>query len=166
MTVRLILMRHAKSDWDDPRQPDHARPLNERGRKSAAAMGDWLGQFGYRPDLALVSDARRTRETLQGLALNIETRFTGALYHASSDQMLDVLQDAGDAGTVLMLGHNPGIADMAARLVTLPPPHPRFFDYPTCATLVADFDIDTWAEAGFGRARTVNFAIPREVMGD
>ncbi|WP_319825797.1 histidine phosphatase family protein [Thalassovita sp.] len=165
MTLRLILMRHAKSDWDDPLLPDHARPLNDRGRASAPAMGGWLKARGYRPDLALVSDATRTRETFAGLGLDCPVRFLPELYHAGAARMLDVLQDAGDAPTVLMLGHNPGIAECAERLVAKPPAHPRFYDYPTCATLVADFDLPDWSGVRFGTGHAVDFAIPREVLG-
>ena len=78
--------------------------------------------------------------------------------------MLRVLRKAtGD--TVLMLGHNPGIGWFAQTLVAVPPPHPRFFDYPTCATLVAEFDIDRWEEVGTGTGKAVDFVIPRELTG-
>ncbi|MBZ0123364.1 MAG: histidine phosphatase family protein, partial [Roseovarius sp.] len=65
--------------------------------------------------------------------------------------------------TVLMIGHNPGIGWLAQTLVADPPPHPRFFDYPTGATLVAGFDVADWADAGTGR--TVEFIVPRELTG-
>ena len=63
MTLRLILMRHAKSSWDSPGLDDHERPLNGRGCRSAKAIGAWLNDHGYLPDLVLSSDAERTRET-------------------------------------------------------------------------------------------------------
>ena len=86
------------------------------------------------------------------------------LYHAGPDMMLDVLRGAtGD--TVLMLGHNPGIAWFAQNIVQVPPPHSRFFDYPTCATLVAEFDVDTWRDIGTGSGTAVDFIIPRELTG-
>ena len=69
MTLRLILMRHTKSSWDDPWQGDHARRLNGRGRRSAEALGNWLRAKGHLPDVALSSDAVRTQETFAGLAL-------------------------------------------------------------------------------------------------
>lgn len=164
MSLRLILMRHAKSDWDDPTQPDHARPLNPRGRASATAMGDWLRARGDLPDLALVSDATRTRETFARLKLEAEAQFLPRLYHAGPAMMMDVLQGAGTAGCVLMLGHNPGIAEFAERLLSRPVTHPRFYDYPTCATLVADFPVADWADVSFGTGSAVDFAVPREVI--
>lgn len=163
MGKRLILMRHAKSSWDDPRLDDHARPLNSRGETSARAMGVWLRQSGHVPDRVLSSDARRTRETAALLGFEAEARFTSELYHASAGMMLEVLRGASGE-CVLMIGHNPGIADFAERIVSVPPGHPRFFDYPTCATLVADIPQAAWDAVEFGSARAVDFVIPRQLL--
>ena len=158
---RLILMRHAKSSWDDLALDDHDRPLNKRGRAAAKAMGQWLHGNSYLPDEVLSSTAQRTGETFIGLGLDIVPSYKRALYHANPDVMLAHLrQSQGD--TVLMLGHNPGIAEFAARLVRNAPDHPRFSDYPTCATLVADFS-DDWKNVGWQSADVVDFAIPREL---
>jgi phosphohistidine phosphatase len=70
-------------------------------------------------------------------------------------------QATGDC--VLMLGHNPGIAEFAAQLVRTPPDHPRFRDYPTCATLVARFDIDSWSALEPHNGTVLDFVIPREL---
>ena len=77
--------------------------------------------------------------------------------------MLDALR-AAQADTVLMIGHNPGIAEFAARLVATPPAHPRFDDYPTGATLVADFEIADWADLAEHTGRAADFVIPRELL--
>lgn len=160
---RLILTRHAKSSWNHPGLDDHARPLNARGRKSAAAIGEWLRARSHVPDEIVSSSSQRTRETCALLGFDVAARFTSRLYHADPDQMLDVLQGChGD--TVLMLGHNPGIAWMAEMLVKAPPLHPRFHDYPTCATLVASLGIDDWHAAKFGSAQTLDFVIPRDLL--
>lgn len=161
---RLILMRHGKSSWGDPSLDDHDRPINGRGKVSARVLGDWLRAKNYIPDQILSSDSRRTRETFAGLRIMCDTEFLDALYHAGPEDMLRVLRKAaGDC--VLMLGHNPGIGWFAQNLVAEPPPHPRFFDYPTCATLVADFDIEAWNEVGTGTGKAVDFIIPRELTG-
>ena len=76
--------------------------------------------------------------------------------------MLDVLRKARGR-CVLMIGHNPGIADFAQRLVVTPPDHDRFGDYPTGATLVATFDAPDWAAVTWQTGRTIDFAIPREL---
>lgn len=163
MTKTLILMRHAKSSWDDPWLADHDRPLNKRGRKSAKAMGKWLRAGGYVPDQALVSTSLRTRETYDRLRMTCAAEYVAELYHAEAAEMLEALRRASGQ-TVLMLGHNLGIADFANRLVRAAPDHPRFEDYPTCATLVARFDIADWRAADWGTAEPVGFAIPREVL--
>ena len=159
---RLILIRHAKSSWEDPQMPDHDRPLNERGQKAASDLGQWLGSRGYLPDQVLCSDARRTRETYEGLSLAPEAELKPALYHAGADVMMAVLQKArGDV--VMMLGHNPGIAEFAHRLVAKTPISPEFRKYSTGATLVVDFEISDWAQARFGQGATVDFIVPREL---
>lgn len=164
MSRTLILMRHAKSSWDDFLQPDHARPLTARGHTSAPAMGKWLKDNGYLPEELLCSTAERTRETYARLGISAaRTRYEDALYHAGADVMLRVLQTA-QANTVLMLGHNPGIGHFAEMLTQKPANHPRFSDFPTCATTVFHFDLNSWSDVKFSQGTVVNFAIPREVI--
>jgi phosphohistidine phosphatase len=166
MTLRLILTRHAKSSWDDPTMPDRDRPLNARGRGAAADLGAWLASRGYVPDEVLCSDAVRTRETWEGIAPALPGAPTvtlkPTLYHAGPDVMLAVLRHA-NGRTVMMLGHNPGIAELAARLVARPPQHEGFAHYPTGATLVASFEAEDWADIGFGQGAVRDFIVPREI---
>ena len=160
---RLILMRHAKSDWSATGD-DHARPLNKRGRASAPAMGEWLRAKGWMPDEVLCSSATRTRQTLDLLGLGrVPTRFERALYLAEASEMIGVLQTA-NADTVLLLGHNHGIAEAAHQLVQKPPAHTRFLDYPTCATSLITFAIESWEDVGRTKGTCEDFAIPREVL--
>ena len=161
---RLILMRHAKSSWSDSGQRDLDRPLNKRGRKSAGLLGGWMRQKDYRPDLALVSSARRTQETWSGIVAEAgpaETTYVPELYHAGPDTMLAVLKRAGDAPCVLMLGHQPGIGAFAGRLLPEPPTDPEFAKYPTGATAIVDFDLTDWSGVGWGGGRLVDFVVPR-----
>ncbi|WP_299969123.1 histidine phosphatase family protein [uncultured Roseobacter sp.] len=162
---RLILMRHAKSDWSHTGLRDFDRPLNARGQQAAKRLGRWLGETpDCLPDTVLCSSARRTRETLAGLSLaeGADVRLTDALYHATADQMRHVLRQA--TGTrVLMIGHNPGIADLARRIVVAPPEHPRFDDYPTGATLVVDLEITGWHAPDMRPGKVVDFVVPREL---
>lgn len=164
---RLILTRHAKSSWDDPAMADHDRPLNERGRAAAAELGVWLASRGYVPGEVLCSDALRTRKTWSGLAPALPgtpvLHLKPALYHAGPDVMLAVLRHAAE-DCVLMIGHNPGIAEFAGRLVARPPVSAEFGRYPTGATLVCDFGVESWAEVGFGQGVMVDFIVPREVV--
>lgn len=164
---RLILTRHAKSSWDDPLTADHDRPLNERGKAAAADLGQWLASRGYVPDEVLCSDAVRTRKTFSGIAPALPgapvLELKPALYHAGPDVMMAVLKHAkGDV--VMVIGHNPGIAEFAARLVAQPPKNADFARYPTGATLVVDFNIDNWADLAFGTGTVDDFVIPREIV--
>lgn len=164
---RLILTRHAKSSWDDPAMADHDRPLNERGKAAAADLGIWLASRGYVPDEVLCSDALRTRKTWSGIApalpgtpvLNLKP----ALYHAGPDVMLAVLHHA-EPDCVMMIGHNPGIGEFANRIVAKRPMNPDFARYPTGATLVVDFTVDTWTEVQWGTGVVDDFIVPSEMV--
>ncbi|MGY9048856.1 hypothetical protein P775_17020 [Puniceibacterium antarcticum] len=160
--MRLILMRHAKSDWSLD-QEDHERPLNPRGKASAHILGEWLRAESYLPDEVLCSTSERTRETLALLQLTAPVRFERDLYLGSPEVLLDVLRGA-TGRVVLMLGHNPGIAALAARLTDIRPSHVRFRDYPTGATLIVDFDTADWADLLPGTGHARDFVIPRELM--
>ncbi|SPH16535.1 hypothetical protein DEA8626_00044 [Defluviimonas aquaemixtae] len=161
---RLILTRHAKSSWDDPRLDDHDRPLNKRGRRAAMELGEWLVSRGYEPDQVLCSSAVRTRETWARIvAAPIEmmpdVSYRRALYHASPEDLLATLRKArGEC--VMILGHNPGIAEFAAMLPARAPSKPDFRKYPTTATLVIDFDIDDWAKLHPGSGSVLDFFLP------
>jgi phosphohistidine phosphatase len=164
---RLILTRHAKSSWDDPAMADHDRPLNERGKAAAADLGVWLASRGYVPDEVLCSDALRTRKTWSGIApalpgtpvLNLKP----ALYHAGPDVMLAVLRHAAP-DCVMMIGHNPGIGEFASRIVAKRPMNPDFARYPTGATLVVDFSVDSWADLQWGTGVVDDFIVPSEMV--
>lgn len=157
----LILMRHAKSSWKQG-LVDRDRPLNGRGRMAARHLGAWLRDTGITPDQALVSDAERTQETFQRLGTGLEPELHASLYLAAPEQMLEVLRGATGA-CVLMIGHNPGIADLAERLVKLPPEHDGFLRYPTGATLVVSFDVEGWAGIQPGMGQVREFVVPREL---
>ena len=167
MTPTLILTRHAKSAWEDPTLDDFDRKLNGRGRKSAVAVGKWLVAQGYLPDLVLVSGAKRTVETWSRMASQFpETSVmvsAPALYHASADMILSTIRTQTDT-TLMVICHNPGIADFANRLAEFPPAHSRFQDYPTAATTVFDAKIDSWQQLAWGTGRVIDFVIPRELL--
>jgi phosphohistidine phosphatase len=156
MSPKLILMRHAKSAWGDPEQDDHARPLNARGRDAAPRIGAWLRAEGFVPTRALVSDAARTRETWERLGFDRAPELRPDLYLAEAGAILRLAE--GAEGTLLILAHNPGMAEAALRAVDRAPTHPEFERYPTCATLVVDL-----SEGLPGRK--LAFAVPRDLTG-
>jgi len=163
MSLKLILMRHAKSGWDDPVE-DHDRPLNSRGRISAEVMGKWLQAKGHLPQEALVSTARRTTETFRGLGIAPQkVKFLSSLYHPSAQGLFAALRSATEQ-TVLMVSHNPGIAEFAELLAKQPPKHERFFDFPTCATWVCGFDVGRWKDIQINSGINLDLAIPRELI--
>ena len=163
---RLILMRHAKSSWAEPGLRDLDRPLNKRGRRAAGLIGRWLDKKGYLPDQALVSSARRTTETwasIVAVAGPGETRHLPELYHAGPETMLEIVRRAPDVPCLLVLGHQPGIAAFAARLLAEAPANADFARYPTAATTVVDFDVAGWPEVDWGTGRIVDFVTPRSL---
>src|SRR6516225_3794435 len=96
---QLLLLRHAKSSWDNPKLPDHARPLDPRGREAAAAMRRAMRELGLAPDVVLVSSARRTLQTLEALEPWDDTPLIepmDALYLASGAQLLAVLHGVAE----------------------------------------------------------------------
>lgn len=117
---QLLLLRHAKSSWDDPRLSDHARPLNARGRRAAKAMAVAMRDLGLTPDVVLVSSARRTLQTLEALGPLDGPPLVEPmddLYLAPWQRLLDVLRQVPDtARSVLVIGHNPGLHDLALAL--------------------------------------------------
>ncbi|MGV6803365.1 MAG: SixA phosphatase family protein [Ruegeria sp.] len=163
MTRTLILTRHAKSSWNTPGMSDHDRPLNKRGRASAEVIGSWLQHKKYEPDEVMSSTSVRTRETWRRMKLSTQkVGFFPNLYHADPHQIRQALSEA-TGQTVLLLGHNPGISVFAERVVQTAPDHPRFFDYPTCATTVIRFDLSDWSQISWHTGLVVAFVIPREL---
>ena len=164
MSLTLILIRHAKSDWGEAGQRDHARPLAERGRRDAPRMGAWLRDAGHLPELVLCSDAARTRETIALMQAEWpqrpELRHEPSLYAAPPRQLLASLKGV-TARKVALVAHNPGIGRLAADLADKAPEHSRFSDYPTCAVTVLEFDAKSWSDIGKGRV--AGFAIPADL---
>lgn len=154
MRRRLVLMRHAKSDWSTAGRPDHGRPLNLRGRLAAPLMAAYLAEQPFAIDCALVSDAVRTQETWARMRPLLpdgpEPRLEPQMYEAPPDALLAALRAAPDAAqTVLMIGHNPGMETFAAMLTA--PGSARPGRFPTAALAVFHAALPSWAEAGAGR---------------
>jgi phosphohistidine phosphatase len=117
----LILLRHAKSSWNDASLDDFDRPLNERGRKAAITVGKFLAKEKVPIDLVLSSPAMRARETsglvLKASTISLEMRFDQRIYEASSMRLMEVVtQIDDDRNTVLLVGHNPGMEELLTLL--------------------------------------------------
>jgi phosphohistidine phosphatase len=116
----LVLLRHGKSDWSGG-EPDHDRPLVGRGRRQAAEAGRWLAGHLDRLDLAVVSTAERARQTWAQASAELEitppVRFEERAYAASGSALLGLVRElADDLGSVVLVGHNPGLEDLASTL--------------------------------------------------
>jgi len=161
---QLILMRHAKSNWSRPDERDLDRPLNKRGRRSAALIAGWLKSNRYRPDHALVSIARRTQETWSLIVEKIggtPTTHVAELYQADTAAILAAVQHAPDVTRLLVLGHQPGIGGFARLILETAPDDAGFAKFPTGATAVMDFDAAAWSEVSLGSGRLRDFVVPR-----
>ena len=161
---RLILMRHAKSDWSQGTSDDD-RPLNARGRAAAEALGNWLRTEGLVPGRVLCSTASRTRETctLLNLPPSCVVDHHRQLYLADPDEIIGTLRQRAEGPSVLLLAHNPGIASAAAGLLQEPPLQDSFNRYPSGATTVMDFNIDDWADLQWHSGRLRAFTVPKEL---
>lgn len=156
----LLLARHAKSDWGEPALADHDRPLNERGRRDAPAMGRRLAERGVRPEIAVASTALRAASTARALAAELgvgRVLELDRLYAASAETILAVAAELPDgAGVALLVGHNPGMTDAVARLTGEHTP------LPTCAVAECRLDVEAWAALREGSGTLVRLDTPRD----
>ena len=116
----LILMRHAKAE-EGAGKPDHDRELNGRGRRDAAAAGAWLKEQGLVPDLVICSTSKRTRQTWEaackGGAHSEFVEYRKSVYTGGVDETVETIrEDAGETASVLVVGHNPTMAQLASLL--------------------------------------------------
>ena len=166
---RLYLLRHAKSSWDDPTLADDERPLAPRGRRAAKVMAKHLGREGIAPALVLCSPSTRTRQTLTriapGLGKNAEVQIEPRLYAASAPVLLAVLHEVPDeVESVMLIGHNPGIQDLALSLASSGSERTRVRSkFPTAALATLELKA-TWRELEPGSAELVSFVKPKELL--
>ncbi|HEX4848267.1 MAG TPA: histidine phosphatase family protein [Novosphingobium sp.] len=168
----LGLVRHAKSDWHDPRARDFDRPLNERGRKGAAIIGKHIRDHGVKWDRMIASPAIRCAETVEiachATGQPVTALWDRRIYLASSATLLDLLREQqGDPKTVLMVGHNPGLEDLIFDLVPDDGSSPLRDvveeKFPTAAFAVLELDIEKWADISERSARLVHLVRPRDL---
>lgn len=168
---RLMLLRHAKSDWSQPGQSDHDRSLAPRGRKAAPLMGRYLAEHDLIPDRVIVSTAKRTRETWRLVADMLPKKprvdFEDRIYEASPRDILTAIADTpASARSLLVVGHNPGFQDTANLLVESGDKRLRASlaeKFPTGALAVIDLDLDDWTKIKPGIGRLESFVTPREI---
>jgi phosphohistidine phosphatase len=169
LTKRLFVLRHVKSSWDDPVLDDHERPLAPRGRRALGVLAAYMRQSRIEPDLVLCSSARRTRETLEGVAPSGERLIEAELYTAGSEQILERLRQLpDDVAAVMLVGHNPAAQMLVLRLSgadsdrNSPQRVAVQRKFPTGGLATLTFE-GAWSELVPGGARLVEFTNPREL---
>jgi len=164
----LYLLRHAKSSWDDPTLPDHARPLAPRGRRDAKRIAEHVREHGIAPELVLCSSARRTRETLKLLRPSLaapNVRTEDGLYGASAHELVERLHAVPKAvASVLLIGHNPGLEDLALLLSSSGPDLERVREkFPTAALATLALRDASWSRLSAGDAELTAYVVPKQL---
>lgn len=172
MTKILGIWRHAKSDWGDGSERDFDRGLNERGLRGAKLLGDHIGEHGITWDRVIASPAVRVKATLEEGLPRLPVIYDDRLYLASSDTILDVVQEhAGEgddeADAILISGHNPGLQEVILDLVSPSHENDLFKEatvkFPTATFAVLECDIDSWSKLKKFCAKLTHFTRPRDL---
>jgi phosphohistidine phosphatase len=166
---RLMLLRHAKSDWSAPGTRDQDRPLSARGREAAPKMGSYMARHGLVPDLVIASPATRVTETLAlmlpAFAKQPKTMPDARIYETDADELLTVIKEAPrSVHNLLLAGHNPSISDLASLLMASGDVDARqrlIEKFPTAALAVIDFPLDDWSKIHPKSGRLDRFVLPK-----
>ncbi|HEY7609417.1 MAG TPA: histidine phosphatase family protein [Alphaproteobacteria bacterium] len=169
---RILLLRHAKSAWDEPGLDDYERPLAPRGRRAAAVMGVYLRDEKLVPDLVLCSGARRAKETWEIAAHELphppEAEYDSALYLVAADRLLKRLRKLPAAvKSVLVVGHEGGVDTLARRLVGDGPALLRRRlgeKFPTAAMAAIAVALDNWSGLAEKSGTLTRFAAPKDLV--
>jgi phosphohistidine phosphatase len=166
---RLMLLRHAKSDWSKPGQRDHDRALAARGREAAPRIGKYMATHGLVPELVLCSTATRARETWELVAEELPAEpalvHEERIYENRPDVLLDVINETdADVHVLLMVGHNPSFHGLAQLLAATGDTESRQRlreKFPTAGLAVIDFAVDTWDRVHPDSGRLDRMITPR-----
>jgi phosphohistidine phosphatase len=172
--LRLMLLRHAKSDWSRPGLPDRERPLNARGREAAPMIATHIATYDLVPQRAIVSSAVRTRETWKLMTPSFrrrpETIFERRIYEASPHTILSVIKETPvSIKSLMVVGHNPGLHTLAMALIGSGDGALRTelnAKFPTGALAVIDFIAESWSALRAGTGALAHFVKPRSLSGE
>lgn len=159
---KLVLIRHAKSSWDDPFLDDHRRPLAERGYRDAPQMAQRLKRRDIKPDAILSSDAERAKATALITAEILhfpkeDVKLTEELYHASPNKILELVRETKNkVDTLLVFGHNPGFNELIDKLGG------DIDNLPTTGQFGFKFDVDKWEDISPKKAKIWFFDYPKK----
>lgn len=169
--IRLMLLRHAKSDWSSSGMSDTARPLNERGEAAARLMGGYMARHALIPGRVLCSPAQRTLKTWAGISSEwrdeVDVTFEERLYAATPQTILSLIRTRDDATrTLLVIGHNPGLQEAAELLIAAGDVELRERlreKFPTAALAVIDFAVNKWGRIHDRSGRLDRYVTPRSI---
>ena len=164
----LYLLRHAKSSWSDPTLDDHERPLAPRGRRDTKRVAEHLVRLGIEPELVLCSSAERTRETLELIRPAIApstVKLEAGLYAATANELLGRLRAVPEQViSVLLIGHNPGLQDLALLIASACSELERIeTKFPTAALATLTLPRVTWSRLSEGDAVLTAFVVPSQL---
>jgi phosphohistidine phosphatase len=165
----LYLLRHAKSSWSDPTVADEERPLARRGRRDAKRIAEYLVQLDIGPQLVLCSPAERARQTLErvwaALGATSTVRLEAGLYAASAEALLERIRLVPEGVASLMLiGHNPGLQDLALALASAGPEVARLkAKFPTAALATLTLQKTTWRQLSTADAVLAAYVVPKQL---
>jgi len=165
---RLHLLRHAKSSWDDPTLADHERPLAPRGRKAALRVARWAEEHELRVELVVCSPALRATQTLDRVVGSLgspEVVLDEAVYHASVERLLERVRALpSEIGNAMLVGHNPGLAELCLRLARPGGERERVAEnLPTGALATIELDVEAWLAVEPGSGVLSRLVLPREL---
>jgi phosphohistidine phosphatase len=158
----IFFVRHAKSSWDDTSLPDIDRPLNDRGKRDAPRMGKRLAKRDVKVDLILSSPANRAITTAQIIADKLDYKLKDIvaddrLYPGDVDDLLNIIHKLSDKlDRVMLVGHNPVLAELAHRLSS------EITNMPTCAVAEIKFNAKLWADVGKATLATAALEYPKK----
>ena len=159
---KLILIRHAKSDWSNPLLEDFLRPLNKRGERNAPFMAKILEKKYIKPDLIISSPSIRTKQTLEYFIKQLnykdEVRFQESIYEAPFENLLKVIKNIKNSyNKIFLVGHNPGLCDLINFLLDK-----HFENIPTCGIVEIDFNAKSWQDISKKNSNLVSFEYPKK----
>ena len=168
---QLLLMRHAKSAWDNPQLSDFERPLNPRGKKAAKLMGSFMANNNMSPNLVLCSAANRTKETLKLLMPHFsdetQINYLNILYEGTvSDYLNEIANKGKNHNSILIIGHSPIIQVLALNLIknTDSKDCARVaHHFPTAALANIELDLKFWSKLELRHGTLQGYYLPREL---
>jgi phosphohistidine phosphatase len=167
---RLMLLRHAKTERAEPGERDHDRKLTKRGRADASVMGAYMASHGLVPDLALVSPAKRTQETWTLIAAALgkppKAVTEDRIYNAGTETLLELIVETRGAHSLLLIGHNPGLHNVAMQLIASGDAEMReqlSEKLPTSGLVVIELAIDTWSRLHRNAGRLEHYITPKQL---